>query len=216
MEWKALATLVPLALVSACAQSLPPMLPPTLTYDRADCSATPDLTRAISLTPVKGSDEWEERSDIWSIDSPIAGNCLRRGNVMGPYLVYALPEYGSTQLIETGSVLEGVRLFSPMMVMLDGDGAETRLIEPGSYMFRTNMYSAQIAPTQDEKYMLVSVNPDLIGERYEAIRSGINTTTIYTGYGASNWNSGVETALSQGYSYEGTMRTRLFPVKDKK
>nr|WP_137678657.1 hypothetical protein [Parerythrobacter lutipelagi] len=199
-------------LATACTQTLPPILPPTLTFDGTDCALTPDLAAAVSMLP----SEKDQKKKIYTISSPVTGEygCLTQNDVSGPYVVYDMPQYGTVKMIELGSALEGARIFSPIVTLLDENGEVTRLIEPKSYMFRGNIYSAQFAPAEGERFALVTVNPDLIGERYEAIRLGISTNTIYTGYGASNWYSGFETALSQGYSYEGTMQAKVYKADE--
>lgn len=195
-------------LTAGCAQTMPPILPPSLTFTATDCAAQPDLATAVSLLP----GEKEQNKKVWINSQQISAEygCLASESGNGPYRVFALPDHGMVKMVELGAPLEGARIFSPIVTLLDENGQTTRIIEPKTYMFRGNVYGAQFAPAENERYALVTVNPDLIGSRYEAIRLGISTTTLYTGYGASNWRSGNESALSQGYSYEGSMMAKMY------
>ena len=137
-------SLAALPFLSACATA-PAPLPPLTTYDRVDCHPSPDLTQAVSLTPLK-----DKR--VWVVNNPIGqGDCLSRDGAMGPYVVYELPTHGTAQLIELGSLLEGARIFSPTVVLMDEGGRETRVMKPEHYMLRSNLYSIQFQPTEHER-----------------------------------------------------------------
>ncbi len=182
-----------------------PAIPPVLEYAPADCGGTPDLADAISLTPDKDKAVWMHDA---SIDA--SAGCVTLEGAATPYLVYELPPRETTKLVELGSVLERVRLFSPRVTLLDEDGSVTRTLNPQSYMFRTGMLSVQFVPTEEEKYALVTANAGVVGESHDSLVASVNTTTIWTGYGASNWNSGAETLFSQGFSYEGQVRALVY------
>lgn len=192
---------VPL-LLSGCATVEP--VPPLSTFGANDCAAGPDLTRAISLQP-------EKDKRIWVLEQPIgAGSpCLTWEGVNGPYLVFALPSGGWDAPIEVGSILEGARIFSPHVALLDESGRQVRTFTPEQYQFRSAIYSVQFIPQPAERYVLVTSNPARIGTSYDAIRTGTRTTTFYTGFGAANWTSGIEAQISSGFSYDGTVQARV-------
>lgn len=185
-------------------------LPPVTSYEPAGCGETPDLARALSLTPDKDKAVWETTADI-TAQTP----CAVLEGAASPYVVFALPPAERVRLIEIGSVVETVRLFSPTVSLLDGGGAVTRTLNPDSYMFRNGMLSVQFVPAEGEQFVLVSANRSVVGERREGIVAGVNTTMIYTGFGASNWYSGAESQFSQGFSYEGKVRALVYrPERD--
>ena len=192
------------AVLGGCTQTVI-TLPPVTSYAPADCAETPDLAGALSLTPDKDKAVWETAADITS-ESP----CVILEGSATPYLVYALPPAERAKLIEIGSVVETIRLFSPTVSLLDADGAVTRTLNPDGYMYRNGMLSVQFVPAEGEQFVMVSANPAAVGERREGLVAGVNVNTIYTGFGASNWYSGAESQFSQGFSYEGTVRALVY------
>ena len=197
------------ALLGGCTTTTP-AIPPTLAYDRPACPTVVDTAGAIGLTP-------EKDKAIWTVDAHLAGNgaCLRRGAVAAPYLVFALPDAAHAKMVEIGSVLELERVLSPKVVLLDAAGAETRSFRRDQYMFRPGLLSIQFVPQVNERYALVTVDPEPVGESHDTIVSNTSTTTVYTGFGASNWRSGQERMMSRGFSYEGPVRALVYrPDKD--
>lgn len=196
-------------LLGGCASTVPTN-PPTLAFERPDCPTVPDTSTAVSLTP-------EKDKAIWTVNSDLAasGPCIKRGDVSGPYLVFALPDVDRAKMVEVGSVLELSRVLSPQVVLLDAEGGETRTFGRDQYMFRPGLLSVQFVPQENERYVLVTVDPEPIGESHDTIVTATQTTTIYTGFGASNWRSGHENMLSRGFSYEGPVRALVYrPDKD--
>ena len=112
-------------------------------------------------------------------------------------------------------MLEPERVLSPKVVLLDAAGAETRSFRRDQYMFRPGLLSIQFVPQENERYALVTVDPEPVGESHDTIVSNTSTTTVYTGFGASNWRSGQERMMSRGFSYEGPVRALVYrPDKD--
>lgn len=206
----ALGALAGLSLVG-CAAGGPPILPPVASYEGADtCADRPDLAGAVSLTPEKDKKVWAVISNI-DASSP----CLISEGSATPYLVYELPPMDRVKVIEIGSVLEQIRLFSPTVTVLDGEGTVTRTLSPQTYLYRTGLLSVQFTPTEAEKYVLVTANAAAMGETREALVASVGSTTIWTGYGASNWRSGNEQIFQQGFSYEGVVQALVYrPDKD--
>lgn len=136
--------------------------------------------------------------------------CLVRNGVSGPYLVYALPPWGSARMVEIGAVMEAGRLFSPSVVLLDGQGVPMRAFAPDQYMVRTGVLSVQFTPQEHERFALVTADPARVGQSHDAIRTGTGSTYIPAGaYGGTNWRSGHEAQVSLGYSYEGMVRASM-------
>lgn len=191
-------------LVAACATgpSIPPAMP-VLEYTGVDCAASPDLGAALSLTPDK------ERT-LYSVNAPAAQGCLTRvegGNT--PYVAFALPADHADKTIIVGSSLEPFRIQSPSVAILDRAGQVTRTFRPDEYMYRGAVYSVQFRPRENEAYVLVTADPSRVGQRYDSIVVGVFTTTVSTGYGASQWRTGTETAQSRVFSWEGTVQVSV-------
>ena len=196
-------------MLSGCATTVP-ILPATLSYDRTDCRSIIDTASAKSLVPLKDK-------EIWSVDGQLdsAGPCLNSGDASVPYLVYELPGDQHAKMIEVGAVLDLARVVSPKVKLLDANGAETRVFARDQYMFRPGLLSVQFVPQPNERYVLVTVDPEPVGRSHDTIVSSTDTTTIYTGFGASNWRSGNETMMSRGFSYEGPVRVLVYRPDEK-
>lgn len=210
MKMRTLIGLASASLLAACATTAAiPVFPALTVYDRSDCSDLPDLAGAIDLTPQK-----DKKS--WIVDQTIDGDtpCVVQDGNGVPYMIFALPEAGSSRAVEVGSVLERGRLFSPRVAILDGDGGMVRRFDADKMMFRTSIYSVRFVPGDDERYALVTAEPTMIGKAYDLIRSGVVATTVYTGYGASTWYSGTEAQTTHAFSYDGLARGIVYRLED--
>jgi len=193
--------------LSACA-TVPPPSPPILDYARNDCDVGPVLANAISLTP-------EKETNGYMVSTPVnaATPCLRSADPAGrssPYLVYLLPEDRGDKTLTVGAVLEGARILSPAISLLNDQGQITRTFAPLDYLYRGAVFSVQFRPRDIDAYVLVTADPSRIGQRYDAIAVGTNTTVISTGYLTSNYTTGVEASTSRTFSYEGTVHITVY------
>ena len=201
---------IPLVL-AGCTTYEPPALAVTQ-FSAIDCVSTPDLASAITLVP-------EKDKQVWIVDHAIdsVSPCLQWADSNGPYALFSLPpDWGAP--IEIGAVLEGARLFSPHVVLLDGQGNELRNFEPEQYNVRSHysgrLYSVQFQPRTDERYVLVTSNPARVGQVYDSITTGTASTYIATGFGGSNWVTGVESSIARGFSFEGLVRAQVYRPED--
>ncbi len=193
------------ATLAACVTTTSIPIPSaTLEYSRADCATAPDLSTAIGLTPDK------ERA-VFSVTAPVSATtpCLAQDGVATPYVAFTLPTDHADKTVIVGTVLEPLRIMSPTVVILDRNGDVSRTFGPEDYMYRGAVYSVQFRPRETESHVLVTADPSRVGKRYDSINVGVVTTTVYTGYGASNWSSGVESTQSRTFSYEGTVQVQI-------
>ena len=183
--------------LTACATPAPP-LPAVFNFAGAGCATAPVLTGALSLIP-------EEERARHSVEAQVTSTspCLNRENGSVPYVVYAMPADIGDKTLAVGGLLEAMRIFAPSVSVLDRDGRVTRTFEPHDYMFRGPAYSVQFRPREGDAYILVTSEPALVGQRHDAIQIGTNTTTVYTGYGASNITTGWDANTSRHFSHEG-------------
>ncbi|MFT4913401.1 MAG: hypothetical protein ACI9YM_001999 [Brevundimonas sp.] len=186
-------------LTAACATAVPPA-PAVLEYARQDCDAAPNLADAISLTP-------EKESPVHRVSTVVTSQtaCLKSDGGTSPYVVYALPADRGDKTLIVGGVLEAFRIFAPAIILLDSQGQVTRAFAADEFLYRGPVYSVQFRPRETEAYILVDVDRDRVGAGYDAINVGTNTTTISTGYYASNWTTGTENHSSRTFSWEGTV-----------
>lgn len=187
-------------LVSGCATAAPPA-PAVLSYTGISCSASPNLANPISLVPEREMPRHSVEAQVNSV-SP----CLTVDGVSTPYAVFLVPTDFEDKTIAVGGLMEHMRVFSPSVTILDASGAVSRTFEPHDYMFRGAAYSVQFRPRAGETYIVVSADPARVGDRRDGIYVGTSTTTVYTGYGASNITTGVDMPTSHTFSWEGVVQ----------
>lgn len=191
------------ALVAGCATTPPP--PAATTYSAQNCASAPDLGTAASLTP-------ESRRRIFRVGTPVDAStpCLRNGQGATPYVIYALPPAIEGTMIEVGAELEGARIFSPAISILDEDGRSVRSFDPSQYLYRGVMYSVQFLPQPGERFVLVTADPSRIGRNYDAVAISTSTTAIATPYAFASWTSGVDQSISRTFSYDGAVAAIVY------
>lgn len=199
-----LAGLVPALGLAGCATTVEPPPPPLLAWDRADCDASPDLGRTVSLTPKK-----ETAVHVVSTPLGYGSPCLSQEGGAGPYVVYALPTDLDDKTLIVGGLLGYDRIFSPRVRVLDAEGRETRGFVDSDWFSRGPVYSVQFRPRPGDAFVVVAADPSRVGRTESAINVGTNTTVIYTGYGASNWTTGQERHATRVFAYDGEVRVTI-------
>lgn len=178
---------------------------PLLAYDRDNCALVPDLSSAISLTPEK------ERASHTAF-GPVGadGPCLQGPDGALPYIVFALPEDRDDKTLSVGGALEATRILSPRVSLLAADGSVTRTFGSEDFLYRGPLYSVQLRPRAEEAFILVSAEPARVGQRYDSIVIGTNTTSTYAAGAYINWTSGTDDAQSRVFSYAGTAQVIVY------
>ena len=206
----ALAIAVCAGTAAACATAAQPPPRAVLEYSRQDCAVRPDLASAISLTPEK---ETNGHVVTTVIDARTACVTSARGGV--PYVIYALPADLDDKMLSVGSVLEAYRILSPEVTVLNAQGEPTRTFVAADYFYRGPVFSVQLRPREGDAFVMVAADPERVGQQYDSIAVGTQTTTIYTGYGAANFTTGHEASLSRTFSYEGTAHVTVYDTDTK-
>jgi len=104
--------------------------------------------------------------------------------------------------VTVGGVLEATRIFSPDVALLDAEGHTTRTFRAADYYYRGPVFSVQFQPKAAERYLLVAADPARVGQRYDAINIGTQTTTVPAGVYTMTWTRGTDTKTSRTFSYE--------------
>jgi hypothetical protein len=205
MRKLALATVGAAAALAGCATAPPAAV---TTFAGSACVAEPNLAGAVSLTPKK-SDE-----TAFVVTTKVDGMtpCLSRAGQSGPYVVYALPESREGKVITVGSVLEAARLVPPSVALLDGTGKVTRTFAASDFFFRGPVYSVQFQPRVEDAFVLVTTDAGRVGQRYEAISIGTQTSSSAVGTtgGYISWTTGVDQKIARTFSYEGSIQATVY------
>jgi hypothetical protein len=188
--------------VAGCVTVAPPE-PAMLTFDRTDCTAV-DLSKAISLTPAK-----EQAVHYVSAPVDATSPCATLDAKSSAYALFAIPTDSEDKTLTVGAYLEPLRILSPAVSVLDAEGRETRRFKSDEFMYRGMNYSVLFRPRPNERFVLVSSDPERVGQRYDSISIGTNATTTYTGYGTATIRTGVDTAQSRAFSYYGAAQVTV-------
>ena len=98
--------------------------------------------------------------------------------------------------------------------MLDAAGRTTRGFRTDEYLYRGFNYSVLLRPRSDERFILVTIDPSRVGQRYDSIAIGVSTsatgapvTGLASGLvGSGNITTGTDASISRTFSYEGAVQ----------
>lgn len=172
---------------------------PVTTFARADCSASPDLYQAVSLTP----DRERVAHNVATVIGA-ASPCLTTAAGTVPYALFALPQDYGDKTVIAGGALEQQRILAASVVTLDAYGQVVRAFQPSEFFFRGGSYSVQFRPRENEAYVMVSVDPTLVGQVYSAVNIGTGTSGTYAAGVYASWTYGMDQSQLRTFSYEGT------------
>jgi hypothetical protein len=199
-----IAALACLAL-AACATPAPPP-PPLLAVSGADCSATPDLSKAASLQlPAKAGDE---KPVAVTFDGETACLLSAAGS-KSFYRIFALPSDAPPYTILISSQPFGYGIFAPHLMMLDNAGAVTREIKSGAFVFRGNELTALLRSHAEERYLLVASDPDSLGKQFARITEQTQVYAGSTGTAIYEIHTGTDTNNQLIYTANGKVSVTL-------
>ncbi len=180
------------------------------------CSDAPDLSAAVTLAPTK------KRTDHFVntlMDNAKA--CINIDGKPANYIVYLLPNFPDNHTITIGGLQEELRTFAPIISVLDKDGKTTRAITEDRLSVLGNVYGISIRPTVNDRYILVTSNPKLVGTSTSTHETRIAVSTGYSynpaTYGGTTYNQyrGVEAKAIRTFSHEGTIGVTVQALKGK-
>lgn len=194
---RSLAIAAAVGLVGGCS-TVATLGPPRLVYDRTGCPAAPDLMTAASLTP--GSER-----DLFFVSRTVDDTtpCWTGGTQAAPYVVFEVPAEYADKTITVGGRLESQRIFAARVLTLDADGAPVREFASDDFFFRQGIHSVQFRPREQERYILVTSNPDLVGQSYSSIQIGVNSGATYAAGAYVSYNIGTEQGAERVFSHDG-------------
>lgn len=193
------------ALLSACATPAAAPPPAVIEYAHTDCTASPELSGAVSLTPSRESAEFDVSSEV-NDKTPCVGDTATGT----PYIVYALPADYGDKTITVGASVERARIFAATATLLDANGAVTRTFASDQFTYRGGIYSAQFRPHQGDTYLVVKADRAIVGLNYESITLGTGSTAACSAGGCFNWSYGTEAHGVTTFSYTGTIQVQVF------
>ncbi len=200
-----LAALNALLLISACSGK-PPEVPPVLSLDGRQCAARPDLSAARPLEPP----ERQRSGSAVVIDA--AAPCWNNGMGNAAYVVFALPSVTSPYMVRVSSTPQGRSVLMPRLLFLNERGDTLREMGRQEMQFRQGSLSAVARAQPGMRYLVVSSDPQNVGERHTRIVASTSITAVPIPMGAINVYSGQETQEQFQGSHNGTVSVALLPM----
>lgn len=106
-----------------------------------------------------------------------------------------------------GGGIEAKRIFAADVSTLDEAGKKMRHFDRETYFYRNAGYTVQFRPRVGERYVLVTAAPDLVGNSYDSIETGVAADAAYTAVGTIAMYTGVDRTQTRVFSYEGQVNT---------
>ena len=210
MKRTAIIRAIPFATIAALAAGCAKPPPPTLSLAGRTCVDRPDLVSAKTVPladdkPVKVA--LDDKTPCLEI--PGAGKAA--------YVAFGLPQTGDEYMLSITSVPIGEGRFSPKLVLTDGDGKTVRDIPPDMFMAHGTALRAGLRPHPGERYLIVSSDPQTIGQSKTQIMDStqVSTATLATG-GYIQIHTGSENSVTMTNAYNGTIIVAAQPIPKSK
>jgi hypothetical protein len=176
-----------------------------VTIASRSCGPVPDLGTATPV-PLDASKPVEVPLDE-------KAKCL--GPAGGPkavYAVFALPSAAEPYVLGITSVPAGQGLFSPRVALLDAQGSKRRDIGRDNFTFHGSCLYVGLRVHADERYLLVTSDPETVGKQVQQISEQTRATLITAGVLSMQYHSGSDTTSTLTYALNGTITVTAQPL----
>lgn len=194
---------LPVLLMAACAVAPGP--PPTIDLSTRDCAITPELgdARPLLLDPGKAQTvNLDAASACWQMSA----------DSRSAYLVFRLPDAATPYLVGVTSEPQGQTLFSPRLVLLDGDGNVARELRRDAFMFHGAALYASIRSHAGERYLVVASDPGSVGQLVSQISGSTQANAVAAGTAVFAIHTGSEASNVFIYAHNGTVTVSAQPL----
>jgi len=189
------------------------------------CTPTISFTDPVKRTTDEKKMKKEMRFRTIELKSDMADSevpCLEKtGADKRPYQVFEIPKGIDGRVVSAGSKLDTTVIFAGEVSTHDAKGQVVREFDQSEYRRLGTIYGVQFSPRANETYVLIKVNPDLIGQREATIETATATQKVYlpnaSGSVSSGSNTvGIQKMYDRTYSYNGETAIRTVFPKPKK
>ena len=192
---------------ASAAQSEGP--PPLIDLAGRQCATTPDFTHALSLANDPNKEK-ETKTDIGA-----SMPCLQGANGASVYVVYALPPADTHYTVNVASNLSGHTLFAPRVTLYGADGTLRREFAGTAIVFRGNTLCVLFRSHEDERYLVVSSDPTVVGQRSSRITDSTMMAGAMAGPVIFQIHTGSEAKSDFTYAHNGSITITLAPLPAK-
>ncbi|PKP79929.1 MAG: hypothetical protein CVT79_17560 [Alphaproteobacteria bacterium HGW-Alphaproteobacteria-18] len=185
-----------LCVTAACAST--PSLPPAATLSFASTTGCTETISAGTAELVGIKRRQSSGNVITVLNTESA--CQIVNGTERPYALYKLPGSVEISTIQAGGVIQVNRLFAAEVMTLDENLAPVRTFGPDAFLHRGGSWSVFFQSRDNERYVAVRANPDLIGDVYH-----------FTAVADEDAGDSLSPQrLRVAYSYEGLAFARVF------
>jgi hypothetical protein len=194
------------ALIGACAKPPPP---PTLSLAGRNCMEKPDLGSATAVPLADG------KPVSVTLDDKTA--CIEAAGLgRAAYVAFSLPQSDQDYMLSVTSTPVGEGRFSPWLALLDADGKKLRDIPPDMFMAHGASLHAGLRPHPGERYLIVSSDPETIGQTKSQIADGTRVQYAYAPGILIPIHTGYENSVAITNAYNGIVTVTAQPIPKNK
>lgn len=200
-----------LCFAAACESTSPPPSAVLSFTSTAGCAEGLAAERAEVVTVKK-----RQNSGNITTQVSAASACQVEKGVELPYALYRLPRGVDIQSVQAGGVFQINRIFAADVMTLDESLSPVRHFGPDAFFHRGGSWSVFFRPREQERYILVRANPELVGKSYLYAQQPPRTADPESAAGGEADEEDVFVPTYGGqteYSYEGLAFTRIFLSK---
>ena len=200
MRIQALFAAAALFAVAACATTPRPTV---LDAPEGPCAEQVNYQAAATLDA-----PGRNQQEITRYDVDAAAPCWAGPHGNTPYVVARLPQMDEIYILTVNSPPDPARTLALDVRMLGEDGTVLRHIERSDFQQMGDGYGAPVRPREGEEFVLVTIDPELIGETIQGVNQGIRTGS--TGY--YSYNFGSDSYFTYRFSYAGKLVFKVSKV----
>jgi hypothetical protein len=179
-------------------------------FSALSCAAKPELSGAVPLR----FDPKKETVSNAILDGK--AGCLEAANgTRVLYKVFELPQTDAPYIVRLTAAPWGDTILAPRAQFLDSDGGAKRSTGHADFTFRGNTLAAFLRSHADEKFLVVSSDPDVLGTSVSRINESVRTQAMSTGMVFFTMYTGSDTATNLVLSPAGNVGVTLSPVPAK-
>jgi hypothetical protein len=194
--------------LGGCAAKLPP--PPTVDFATMQCSPAPILANATPLS----FDPKNDKLIPVLLDSK--ADCLVDANGSHAlYRVFSLPDTDQPYILRVIAAPWGNTILAPRALLLDGAGSAKRTTTHADFTFRGNSLAAFLRSHSDEKYVVVSSDPEILGNSVTRINESTSQQMLAAGPVFFSVYTGSDTATNLTLSPAGNASVTISPLPAK-
>ena len=184
-------------MLAGCAVA-PPGVEPIIDLGEQRCDAAPNLSLALPLP------EATSREAPVSMEFDSLLPCLRlAGERAGFYAAFRIaPERGAV-VLTISSLPLGRTIMAPRVMLMDGNGRQTRALGPDAFLFRGVGLSALVRLRAEEVFVVVGSVPGMAGKGFDRLQSSMESTVVPIGVGAIFIRHGSEATRQMVFGHNG-------------